>query len=63
MAKVRLQGPGIDAIAGQLVAAGMPQHVSMHFDAKVGRNASPFDHAGEAGSRQRRAALRHKHKG
>ena len=37
--------------------------MSMHFDAKVGRNASPFDHAREAGSRQRRAALRHKHKG
>ena len=58
VAEVRLEGPGIDAIAGQLVAAGMPQHVRMHFDAKIGRNA---DHAREAGSRQGRAALRHKH--
>ena len=54
---------GIDAIAGQLVAAGMRQHVRMHFDTKVGRNAGPFDHAGEAGSRPRRASLRHNTKG
>ena len=30
VAEVRLQGPGINAIAGQLVTAGMPQHVCMH---------------------------------
>ena len=53
MAKVRLQGPGIDAIAGQLVAAGVPQHMSMHFDAKVGRNAGPFDHTRVQRTRKR----------
>ena len=36
---------------------------SMHFDAEIRRDVGPFDHAGEAGSRQRRAALRHEHKG
>jgi len=37
--------------------------MSMHFDAKVGRNAGSFDHAGEAGRRQRSTALGHEHKG
>ena len=36
---------------------------SMHFDAEIRRDVGPFDHAGEAGSRQGRAALRHEHKG
>jgi len=30
MAEPVLNGPGIDPIVGQLVAAGVPQHVEMH---------------------------------
>jgi hypothetical protein len=35
----------------------MAQHVGMRLDAKIGRDGGPLDHAGEAGCRQRRAAV------
>lgn len=36
VAQIYLWGAGIDAIVGQLVAAGVPQHMGMHLDAQLG---------------------------
>jgi hypothetical protein len=37
------------------------QHVRMGLDAELSRDSRPLDHAGEAGSGQRRATLRYEH--
>ena len=42
----------------QRVAAGVPEHVRVRLKAKLGLDACPLDHAGEAGGRERRAAFR-----
>ena len=42
--EVRLQRAGIDAVIGQLEAAGVAQHVRMHFDAQSRCNAKPRHH-------------------
>ena len=57
MPHVRLQCAGIDAILGQLIAAGMAKHVRVRLDAELGRDPSALDHAREAGRRKRRASL------
>ena len=36
---------------GELIAAGLAQHVGMCLDADIGRDRRPLDHAGEAGRR------------
>jgi hypothetical protein len=46
---------------GQGEAARMPQHVRMRFEGEAGRLAGTLDQLGEAGSRERRAALAREH--
>jgi hypothetical protein len=53
--EVRLDGTRIMVIVGELVTAGMAQHVGMRLDAEVGSNGCPLDRAREA---RRRAAHR-----
>jgi hypothetical protein len=36
VAKIGLQGSGIDALIGERVAAGMPEHVGMDLEANIG---------------------------
>ena len=61
MAEVGLQRAGIDTVVGQLIAAGMAQHVRVDLDAEIGRDCCPLDHAGKTGRRERRAAFRNEH--
>jgi hypothetical protein len=49
------------AIVGQLVPAGMPQHVGVRLDTKLGRNSRPLHHSGEARRCQGRPALRNEY--
>ena len=46
--EVRLDRPRIVAVIGELVAAGMAQHVGVGFDAQVGVGACALHHAREA---------------
>jgi hypothetical protein len=48
MAKIGLQGSGIDTLIGQRVPAGMPQHVGMHLEANLGFVAGAGEQLGEA---------------
>jgi hypothetical protein len=48
MAEIRLDSARVVAIIGELIAAGMAQHVRMGFYAELGRDGCPLDHAGEA---------------
>jgi hypothetical protein len=36
MAEIGLQGAGIDALVGEAVAAGMPEHVGVDLEANLG---------------------------
>jgi hypothetical protein len=58
VAQIRLDRTRVVTIVGELVAAGMAQHVGMRLDAQIGRDGCPLDHVGEAGCRQRRTAFR-----
>ena len=59
--EVSLQGPGIDAVVGELEAAGMAQHVWMRLDFEPCRLCGSFQHPGEACRRKWRATLRDEH--
>jgi hypothetical protein len=61
MPEVSLQCPGIDAVIGQLEAAGMAQHVRMDGEAETGRLASAGNELLETAHRKGRAALVDKH--
>ena len=47
--EIGLDGARVVTIVGELVATGMPEHVSMRLDAEIGGDGGPFDHAREAG--------------
>ena len=49
VAEIRLQRPRIVPSVGEGVTAGMPQHVRMWLEAKLGLDTRPFDHPSEAG--------------
>jgi hypothetical protein len=48
MTQIRLDRARVVAVVGELVAAGMAEHVGMCLDAHIGRDGRPLDHAGEA---------------
>jgi hypothetical protein len=60
MTQVSLKRTGIVAVIRQLVAAGVAQHVSVNFNAKIGRNGRPFRPCGKSRERSagRRAPIR-----
>jgi hypothetical protein len=47
MSEIRLDRTRVVAVVGELVAAGVAQHVSVRLDAQIGRDGCPLDHAGE----------------
>ena len=53
-----LQRSGVDAVVGELEAAGMAQHVQMNREGKLGQFPSPADHFEEPGPRHRTCAYR-----
>jgi hypothetical protein len=42
-----LDRPGVVALVGQRVAAGVAQHVGMRFDLQIGAGRGALDHAGK----------------
>src|SRR4029077_5741082 len=60
--EVSLQRASIDAVIGELEAAGVAQHVRMHWETESGCNAKPRDHLAKTRRRERRAALGRKDK-
>jgi hypothetical protein len=48
MPKVGLDCARVVTVIGELVAAGMTEHVGVRLDTQVGIGASPLHHAGEA---------------
>ena len=56
-----LQRPSIDAVVGELEAAGMAQHVRMNGERKFGQFACPADHFQEPGPSHRPTAFGIKH--
>ena len=46
--EIGLQRSGVVAVIGQLVSAGMPEHVWMGLKAKLRPGAGAFDHARES---------------
>ena len=57
MAEIGLQGARIVPLVGQRVAAGVPEHVGVGLEAKLGLSARPLDHAGEASGAEGRSSL------
>jgi hypothetical protein len=51
-----LDRTGVVALVGERVAAGVPQHGG-RLDLKAGASRDPFDHAGDTGRGESRAAL------
>jgi hypothetical protein len=51
MPEIRLDRTRVVTIVGELIAAGMAEHVGMCLDAQIGRNGCPLNHAGESGRR------------
>ena len=56
MAEIGLDGPGIDAVVGQLEAASMPEHVRVDLDIEACSLASALDHRLKATLGEWRAA-------
>src|SRR5215469_5919333 len=52
-----LERAGIDAVIGELEAAGVPEHVGMSGERKSGQFPSPTDHFEEPGPRHRPTAF------
>ena len=48
MPEMGLDRARVVTIVGELVAAGVAEHVGTRLDAEVGRDGRPLDHAGEA---------------
>ena len=61
MPEIGLQCPGVMAVIGKLVTAGVAQHVRMGLKRKFGRAARALDHAGESGRGEWRATLGRKY--
>src|SRR6266487_3013835 len=57
MPEVGLQGSGINAVIGELIAAAVAQHVRMNLELEAGRLASSGNELLETRDRERRAAL------
>ena len=52
VAEIGLQRAGIDAVIGELVTAGMPEHVRMHWKVEASRHTEPGDHLAETRRRE-----------
>ena len=61
VAEIGLDGPGIDAVVGQLEAAGVAQHVRVDFYIELSGLASALNHRLEATLGEWRAAFRCEH--
>ena len=59
MAEIVLDRPRVLAVVGQLVAAGVPQHVAVNEEGKARSLTSTSDHALIPGHAERRLALGH----
>jgi len=57
MTEPPLDGPGVVALVGKRVAAGVAQHVRMRLEFKAGTGGGALDHPGKAGGGERGAAL------
>ena len=57
MTEIMLERASIVAIVGELVAAGVPQHVGVNRKLETSRNTKPLDQLPEAARGERRAAL------
>src|SRR5262245_41227564 len=57
VAEVVLERAGVDAVIGELEAAGVSEHVRMNGEGKFGQFPSPADHFEEPGSGHRPAAF------
>src|ERR1700687_1773432 len=57
MAEPSLDCPGIVAPVCEGVAAGMSEHMGVHFELDPGGRGGTLKHAGEAGGRKRRSSL------
>jgi hypothetical protein len=57
MAQIGLQRSGIDALVGQRVTAGMPEHVRMDLEANLGFVAGTREQLGEARRGERTTAF------
>jgi hypothetical protein len=62
VSQIGLKRARIDAVIGELEAAGVPQHVRVHWETESGCNAKPRDHLTKARGRERHAALGRKDK-
>jgi hypothetical protein len=62
MAEPSLDCPGIVALVGERVAAGMTQHVRVRLQFEAGGSRRPFDHPGKASGRERGSPLADKDK-
>ena len=63
VAEVCLQGPRVVSLVGQRVAAGVPEHVRVRLEGKLGLDPCPLDHAREPGGAEGCPALRGEHEG
>jgi hypothetical protein len=61
VAHVELDGTGVVAVIGELVAAGMPQHVRVDAKGQLGGNAGALDHLQEPFLAERRPPLAYEH--
>src|SRR3979490_1307327 len=57
VAEPSLDCPGVVALVGECVAAGMAQHVRMRLQFEARGQGGPLDHPGKAGGRERGAPL------
>jgi hypothetical protein len=57
MAEPTLDRPGVVALVGQRVSAGVAKHMRMCLELQAGTGGRAFDHAGEAGRGGRGRAL------
>jgi len=62
MPEIALDGAGIDAIVGELIAAGVPQHVRMRWKRQTGSNPSQSDQLMNAATGKWRTTFRCEHK-
>src|ERR1035437_2017604 len=61
VSEIMLDCAGVVAIVGELVAAGMAQHVRMNLEREAGLDAQPCDHPTKAADGERRTTLGQEH--